>query len=179
MREIVLPADELNEFDLPRVCVVTGQTDGVGFHPVKFAWYPRWVAVFVLINLLLAAIIALALTKRVKGQLPFTEEAFRAWRRGVVYFNLSLAATIGLFVGGIALLVSETIEPGLGLMGLSLAVPIFVWVKFLRNRGPVVQRIADGRITLKLPSHEAVRLLKEHLVAGRQGALRGSMKQSA
>jgi hypothetical protein len=181
MREIILPADELNEFDLPRVCVVTGQTENVVFKPVNFAWYPRWVAIFVLINLLIAAIIAFALTKKVKGHLPFTEEAFKAWRTGITLFALSVVAAIGLFIGGIIMLASHS--EGLGVVALvaALAVPIFVGVKFLRHKGPVVQRIADGQITLKLPSDEAVMRIEQHMVSGRKAprAVAGGLQPSA
>jgi hypothetical protein len=168
MREIILPADELNEFDLPRVCVVTGQTENVVFKPVKFSWYPRWVAVFILLNLLIAAIIAFALTKRVKGHLPFTEEAFKAWRTGITLFALSIVGAFGLFVGGMFLLGSDYPALGAAALVATVAVPTAVGVLLVRHKGPVVQRIADGRITLKLPSDTAVEMIKRHLVSGQK-----------
>lgn len=166
MREIVLPADELNEFDLPRVCVVTGQTENVEFKPVKFAWYPRWVAALVIVNVLIAAIVATILTRRVKGHLPFTEEAYKSWRMGRVFLVLSILGAVALFVASCVALAEDT--PQLGVLGivLSFAVPITVGILFVRNKGPVVQRIADGRITLKLPSEEAVLRIEQHMVAG-------------
>lgn len=168
MREIDLPADELNEFDLPRVCVVTGQTENVEFKAVKFAWYPRWIAALVIVNVLIAAIVATIMTRRVKGHLPFTEEAYKSWWMGRVIFGLSFLVAIALFIGGIVM-----IDKGPGaavalLMVLALATPIAAFVIFARNRGPVVQRIADGRITLKLPSEEAVLRIEQHLVASQE-----------
>jgi hypothetical protein len=171
MHEIVLPADELNEFDLPRVCVVTGQTENVEFRPVKFSWYPPWVAVFILINLLIAAIIALAMTKKVQGSLPFTEEAYKAWKAGQLYFALSLVAGFVMFAAGIGVMANELIVPGALLLVLAFALPIFVGVRFTRHKGPVVKKIADGQITLKLPSDDAVRMILEHLNAGRGARL--------
>jgi hypothetical protein len=181
MREIILPADELNEFDLPRVCVVTGQTENVVFKPVNFSWYPRWVVVFVLINLLIAAIIAFALTKKVKGHLPFTEEAFKAWRMGLVFFALSILAGLGLFVGAMFLLGSGRGELGVAALVAAVGVPVAVSLRFVRHKGPVVQRIADGRITLKLPSDFAVELIERHLVSGQKAprAISGGIQQSA
>jgi hypothetical protein len=168
MREIVLPADELNEFDLPRVCVVTGQTENIEFKPVKFAWYPRWIAALVIVNVLIAAIVAAILTRRVKGHLPFTEEAYKSWRMGRVFFALSIVGALALFVASCVALADSTPQLGVVGMVLSLAIPITVGVLFVRNKGPVVQRIADGRITLKLPSEEAVLRIQQHLVAGRR-----------
>jgi hypothetical protein len=165
MPQIVLPADELNEFDLPRVCVITGQTENVEFKPVKFAWYPRWIVALVIVNVLIAAIVAQVLTRRVKGHLPFTPEAYKAWRMGRVYFGLSFVVAIGmLIVSGIAM---EKL-PALGLLVILLAVatPITAGLLFVRNKGPVVQRIEEGRITLKLPSEEAALRIQEHLNAG-------------
>jgi len=165
--QIDLPENELNEFDLPRVCIVTGATDGVVFKPVKFSWYPSWVSVLVIINVLIAAIVASILTRRVKGQLPFTEESFKAWKRGQLFFALSIVAAIALFVGGFVLSFNQ--PGGLGALGilLAIAVPIVVYRKYLRNRAPVVKRIADGRVTLVLPSDAAVEAIRNHLFAGK------------
>lgn len=167
MSKIVLPADEMNEFDLPRVCIVTGQTEGVVFKDVKFAWYPRWVSLFVIINVLLAAIIAYALTKRVKGQLPFTEEAWKQWRQGRILFGLSFLAAFILFGVGISLMSNGHQELGVLGMGLMIAVPIAAYVLFARNKGPIVMRIADGQVTLKIPSDFAADAISQHLVAGK------------
>lgn len=165
MPNIILPADELNEFDLPRVCVVTGQTENVEFKPVKFAWYPRWIAALVIINLLIAAIVASIMTRRVKGHLPFTEEAYKAWWRGRILFGLSFLVMIAVMIGGIVVM-DRTPPLGLGLVLLSIATPIVTYFVFARNRGPVVQRIADGTITLKLPSEQAVMTIQDHMNAG-------------
>ena len=167
MHTIVLPADELNEFDLPRVCVVTGQTEGVEFKPVKFAWYPRWVAALVIVNVLIAAIVASILTQRVKGHLPFTEEAHKSWRTGRILFALSFVAAIALFVAGVVVVDKQSALGGM-MMVLAVAAPIAAYLLFARNKGPVVQRIKDGSITLKFPSEEAVLRFQEHLSAGLQ-----------
>jgi hypothetical protein len=77
---VEIPVNEMSSFDLPKVCLVTGATENVVFKPVKFSWYPRWIAVFILVGWPIALILALTLTKRVKGELPFTEEAYRRWK---------------------------------------------------------------------------------------------------
>ncbi|XXF78697.1 hypothetical protein P2318_02765 [Myxococcaceae bacterium GXIMD 01537] len=175
---VTVPEGELSSFDLPRVCVVTGETEGVEFRPVKFSWYPRWVMLLVLFNLLIAAIVAMALTKKVKGELPFSEAAWTAWKRGQALFALSCVLAIAAFVGGIALLVGDNGGLGVAAMVLAIALPVGVGVAFLANRGPVVQRIADGTITLKLPSAQAAHRIELHLAAGSQRP-RAALSRSA
>ncbi|WNG50613.1 hypothetical protein F0U60_45675 [Archangium minus] len=179
MPQLVLPANEMNEFDLPRVCIVTGQTEGVVFKDVKFSWYPRWVSLFVVLNVLIAALIAFALTKRAKGQLPFTEDAWKQWKRGQLLFGFSVVLAIVLCMGSFFLLMSglrENGTPGLGAPGivLAFALPITVWFLFLRNKGPLVERIAEGQVTLKIPSDFAADTIARHLVAGQ--ALPGAQR---
>jgi hypothetical protein len=176
MNKLVLPVNEMNEFDLPRVCIVTGQTEGVVFKDVKFSWYPRWVVIFVLVNVLLAAIIGLILTKKAKGQLPFTEEAWKKWKQGQLFFGLSCVMAILTFVGGISMMAAGRSEFGVTGVVLTFAVPITIWARFVRNKGPMVERIDDGQVTLKIPSDFAADAISRHLVAG-QGTLkaRGSM----
>jgi hypothetical protein len=166
MQPVAIPTNELNEFDLPRVCVVTGERNGVVFKNVKFSWYPPWVAVFILVNVLVAAVIALILTKRVKGQLPFTEEAYARWRRGQLLFGLSFVALIGLLVGSGVLMATEyQALGGLAILA-AIAVPIVAWVVFARNTGPKVTKIDDVSIYLNLPSAGAAEQIEQHLHSG-------------
>jgi hypothetical protein len=162
--------------------VVTGQTENVEFKPVNFSWYPRWVVVLVLLNLLIAAIVAFALTRRVKGSLPFTEEAYKAWKVGQVLFALSIVVCIATLIVGVILMSNRMEWLGFATLMMAIGVPIFVGVRFMRHKGPVVQKIADGEITLKLPSEKAVQAIQQHLIAGlhaRGAALQGVKKQSA
>jgi hypothetical protein len=163
MPQIVIPDNELNAFDLPRVCVVTGQSQNVVFKPVKFSWYPRWIGVLVLVNVLLAVIVASIMTKRVKGELPFTEEAWAAWRKGRMLMAFSVIGAIALFVGGAVLMANDLPAPGVVGLVASLVLPIVIGVKFLRNKGVTCAKIADGKTTLTIPSEEAAIAIQRHL----------------
>jgi hypothetical protein len=170
-RTVEIPNNELTQFDLPRICVVTGATDNVEFKPVKFAWYPRWVALLVLCNLLIAVIVAAILTKRVKGELPFTEEAHRRWRTGQIAFGLSVVLALVTLFASIGFLVAETssgVSQGIGLLLLlaTFVIPTVVGLTMYRGRGPVVLKITDTHITLKLPNPAAAERISEHLVSG-------------
>jgi len=166
MAQITLPDNELNSFDLPRVCVVTGATQGVVFKPVKFAWYPRWVAAFILVNVLVMAVVAAIMTKRVQGELPFTEEAFAAWRKGRILFGVSIFLAICLLCGGVGLLASDVPVPGIAALVVMLGLPIGVWVGFLKGNNITCTRIADGYTTLTIPSDAAAASIQAHLTGG-------------
>lgn len=166
MTEVTIPERELNSFDLPRVCILTGNREGVTFRPVKFAWYPRWVVILIVVNLLVAAIVAFALTKRVRGELPFTEQAWLTWRRGRVLFPSSIVFAVGLLFGGLFLLAADHAVLGIVALVLAIAVPVAVWAAFLRGRNLMVSKIADGSIVLRTPSAVAAREIEAHLHGG-------------
>jgi hypothetical protein len=170
MAVVQIPVNELTQFDLPKVCVVTGRTDGVVFKPVKFQWYPRWIAVFAFAPLIMV-IVMMALMRRVKGELPFTEEAHAAWRKGQLMLTLSIVGAFVLFFGAMGAFGNNV--PVLGLLMLAAAVgtPIFVGVR-VRGRGVSCLKIADGSIALKIPNEGAAMQLSEHLrgSAGRKAA---------
>ncbi|WP_147441749.1 hypothetical protein [Corallococcus exercitus] len=167
MHQIDVPSGELNEFDLPPVCVVTGERQGVVFKPVKFSWYPRWIGFLFLLNVLIAIIVASAMTKRVKGTLPFTEEAWSRWRRGQILTSISAVTALALLVTAIALLVAEEPLPlGLVVLALGVAVPLLTWIFFARGRGPQVLRIDKDAIALAIPNADAARTIMDYFVAG-------------
>ncbi|WP_223641987.1 hypothetical protein [Corallococcus sp. EGB] len=168
MHHVELPVGELNEFDLPPVCIVTGeQGEGVVFKPVKFVWHPRWIGLLIFCNALIALIVALAMTKRVKGALPFTEEAWSLWKRGQVIMGVSAVTTIALLLTSLSLLASRHPSP-LGFLALvsAVALPVLAWFFFLRGRGPQVRRIDKGTIALAIPNRDAARALMGHFQAG-------------
>ncbi len=178
MTELSIPDAELNEFDLPRVCVVTGNTTDVVFKKVKFQWYPPWVGVFVLVNPIIFAIIATIMMKRSAGQLPFTEEAHAAWKRGQLALGLSIVGAVFTLIGGVALMANEQMVPGVLLLVLTLAVPIAVGVTMSRGRGPRVVRIKDGLTVIRVPSAQGAQAIAAHLSQGGRRAP-GPVVQSA
>jgi hypothetical protein len=166
MATVHIPINELTSFDLPRVCLITGATEDVVFKPVKFSWYPRWVAVFIIFNLIIAAILAMVLTKRAKGELPFTEEAHRRWKRGQTLLALSILAAIGLLFGGIYFLTVDIAPAGLALWVLAVAVPIVVGLKFVRGKRVLCVKIDAQTVSLRIPSESAALAITQHLHAG-------------
>lgn len=176
-RDITIPNDELTEFDLPRVCVLTGESQGVVFKDVKFAWYPPWVAALVVVNVIVMAFVAWVLTKRATGKLPFTEAAWAAWRKGRVIQVLSVLGGIILFIAGVFLMASAkaqataVLAAGGLLLVASIAVPVMLWRRFVKGKTLQVRRITRTHITLRLPSDEACATLQAHLSGGRRAQM--------
>jgi hypothetical protein len=165
---VAIPKSELNEFSLPRVCVVTGEQGPVTFQPVRFQWNPPWIAIFALAPLLFL-IFMLAFRKTASGTLPFSDagwEAVKAARRNVLIAVVGLifgcigAGALAGAVGGdsAALLVVGVVIVGI------LAVVIFS-VR-VRKVFPTVQKIDDQFVHLKLASPQAESLFQAHLSAG-------------
>ena len=143
MTEISIPDNEMNEFDLPRVDIVTGSTDGVVFKPVKFQ----------------------LLTRRTEGELPFTEGSYATWRRGRLVLTLSIVAAFFLLAGG-AILLNDSGVLGAVLILTAIAAPIAVGLTMVRGKGPRVVRIDKGFTVLRVPSAEAASILQAHLTSG-------------
>ncbi|MCP3165099.1 hypothetical protein [Myxococcus qinghaiensis] len=167
--DVVIPKNELSEFDLPRVCVITGQTEGISFKPVKFAWYPRWLLIFVPFAALIVLLIAIALTKRAKGTLPFSEEGWARWQRSKLLFGLSFLGTIAILVGGIAVFAGRSDgTPILVAVLLAVLLPVVAYYAVMKGRVPLVKRIDNRHLTLSLPSESAATTITAHLSSGRR-----------
>ena len=166
MATIQIPSQEMTEFDLPRVCVITGDTEGVVFKDVKFQWYPRWIGALVIINLLVAAVVAMAMTKKVKGKLPFTEAGHAAWKKGQLMTGLSIVGALVMLVGAGFAFGNEIPALGVLLLGLMVAVPVAAYFLWAKGRRLGCTRIADGQITLSIPSEAAALAIRTHLHAG-------------
>lgn len=78
---------------LPAVCMRCGAPSSQRVRR-QFSWYPRWIAVLVLINLLVFAIVALVMTKRVTLEVPMCDRHRNHWLK-------RLLANPGVFFGGV------------------------------------------------------------------------------
>jgi hypothetical protein len=159
-----LAINEMTEFDLPRVCVITGNTEGVIFKDVKFQWYPRWIGAFGIAPIIMIIMMSI-LMRRAKGKLPFTEAAWDAWQRGKILMGLSIVVGIAMLFGGIFLMEKSGAAGGL-LLFLAVALPIAVGVTQLRGKGVTCIKIDKTTLQLKFPSDEAANKFRAHLRGG-------------
>ncbi len=169
--KVEIPDNEMNEFGLPRVCVVTGSTENVSFQKVNFQWYPQWLAVFACVPLLMAILITV-LMRRTKGELPFSESAWAAYKKGKLLLTLSILGALGLFFVGIFAFSIKGIGGALGgaCILAAISTPIAVGIIFVKGKGPKCTRIDKGLTHLTLPSAEAAEKIRQHLSAGARAA---------
>jgi len=174
MSALTLPVNELSSFDLPPVCLITGERTGVSFRKVKFAWYPRWVAALIFVpfgGLLLAAIVAMILTKKASGELPFSDAGWSKWRLAKIMVGLDILWVIVALFGGIAVL--SNAEGGVlsfagPLIFFSMVgVPVAVYFLFQRKKMVTPTRITETELTINIPSEEAAMAIRQHLTGGR------------
>jgi len=166
MAKLSLPKDELNSFDLPSICVVTGQTEGVTFRKVKFSWYPRWINLFAVVALFIMAILSLVLRKYAKGELPFTDEGWKRWKSAQVSLGLSVVGCMLTFFLGVGVFSNRSTELGMMLFLLSVGLPVGVWLGYAKSRSLRVLKIDDTHLFLDIPSDEAAFRIQQHLKGG-------------
>ena len=134
---------------------------------MKFQWYPRWISILACAPLL-AVIVMMILMRRTNGTLPFSADAWAAWKKGKLIFALTLLVAI---LAGIPVMAIAGDQFGLvavfAILALVIAAPIAAWVTFLRNRGPVCTKIDKGLTFLKIPSDSTAQRIQQHLSAGR------------
>ena len=170
MALLKLPINEMSSFDLPPVCLITGERNDVTFRRVRFSWYPRWVPVLILVptgGLLLALIVALILAKRAAGELPFSDEGWSRWRRAKLMVPVAVLWVIVAMLGGVFFLSSE--QTALGLLALltMVGVPLVLYLTVQRGRMVTPASITDTEIALNVPSLQAALAIREHLHSGR------------
>jgi hypothetical protein len=162
---IELALAEMTEFDLPRVCVLTGATSRVVFKDVKFQWYPRWIGAFGVAPFIMIILMA-TLTRRAQGKLPFTEEAWDAWQRAKLFSGLSLLGGLAFMFFSFFLFSEERVSAGVVCIAFAIALPVAVGITQLRGRGVTCVKIDQSSIHLKIPSDEAARHFSRHLKGG-------------
>lgn len=166
---IKIPVNELTQFDLPKVCVMTGATEGVEFRPVKFQWYPPWLGILIVVNVLVAAIVISVMTKKAKGELPMTHEAWAKWKKWKMLTVFSVLGFIGGVVLSLVLLMTEVAALG-GVLFFATLIQLIVCLVVTRKAGPQVKEIKDNVVTLQLPMADVAATFTAHLTGGARRA---------
>ena len=95
MANVTIPVNEMNSFDLPKVCVITGSKDNITFQDKKFSWVPPWARLF-------GALIQALVARRANGQLPFSPEGWEKHKGAGRWMALGIVGMFAIwFLGGI------------------------------------------------------------------------------
>ncbi|MBK8169480.1 MAG: hypothetical protein IPK60_03945 [Sandaracinaceae bacterium] len=169
MTPISIPINEMTAFDLPKVCVSTGSTSNIVFKPVKFQWYPKWIAIFAIAPLIMV-IVMLVMMRRVNGELPFSEDGWKQWKKNKLISGLGVAFAITCWVGAafsLGAVADSNASPVFAiLLGVVGLVALIVAVRMAQRGGPLVTKIDKTVIELKIPSADAASAISQHLMGG-------------
>ena len=166
---VVLPKTAVTEFDLPRVCVATGATEGVQYRKVKFTFIPMWARMSVAFCGLIGVILMMLNTRRVEADVPFTDDAWTRYQR-------AKWVPLVLILGGIPLMILPVlISPDLALVGfvafLAIVIGAVVYATtVLKEAGPLCKNIDEESITLDIPNAEAAAAIEQRLAGGGRAA---------
>lgn len=169
MASVCLDREEVEEEDLPAVCMCCGAPATQHVRKV-FSWYPPWVLVLLLAGVIPFAIVASVLSKRMRIAAPLCGAHKGHWFRRALLVWLSLLALIVLSIGLIVLVSMANRQLGHGgdLSGwvcLGIVVLLVGWIVLVAVQQYTAIRpteITDLRMTLTSVSPEFVQALQEH-----------------
>jgi hypothetical protein len=103
MAQIRLDRDEVRKKRLPGVCMRCGQPAAL-YKDKKFAWYPPWIGVMVLVAVPVYIILALVMTKRMTVSAPLCEAHKNHWLVRTLVSLVGLALVLLLCFGALILI---------------------------------------------------------------------------
>ena len=146
MVRFTLPANELNHFDLPAVCLVTGSEREVSFHTVHFA--------------------GSLVSQAVHGELPFTDVGWRRHRlAALAWIGVQSVASLGTLSGIIALAAGAEGVGAVLLLG-TVLLGAGLWLLGVRGRRVVCRRLTPALVQLEVPDASAAEVVDRYRHAG-------------
>ncbi|WP_020475928.1 Coa1/Tim21 domain-containing protein [Zavarzinella formosa] len=171
MAKVTLTEYECRKNLLPDVCMKCGEPADTRVKR-NFSWYPPWVMVLVLAGVLVAAIVALILTKKMSVRAPMCDLHKDHWSKRTMWTLITFGILAVLGIGGIVILGAVENGPnkdsftglicGGGVFGL-LAWLILVVIFQSTMIKPTL--ITDKKITLVKVHPEFVRALEDDRAA--------------
>jgi hypothetical protein len=150
MSALIIPVSDGLPAELPPICVVTGDVADLRSDVRQWSWTPPWTwLVFVLASPLVGVLCRIALRRRVTMELPFTDGAWRAWRRGVWLRRGAVTSAFVGVLGGVLLAGVETLGALTFLVCFGAAAAMLI--VSVACPGPVLQEVTSDRILLRLP----------------------------
>lgn len=192
--ELVIPQDYSSSRDLPAICVVTGETEGVSFHHVRLrapavgggGILLRGVGAVALFAATGAHLSHAALTHPGGGddsgpqswvcELPFTKAAFDAWERAqTIAMRTTVGGAILSAIGvAVSIAVGTSLEAVLGVIGsilLLFAFGLAARRSALAAPGPRCITLGRENLVIDIPSATAAETIARHLEKLKIGAI--------
>lgn len=119
--------------DLPMVCMCCGAPATV-VRTRRMSWYPRWVWLLILVNLLVLLIVAMILTKRATLQAPLCDEHKNHWSKRMLIGFGSFVLLVLFIIGEVVVMsnASRQIQDSMGGFAfLAGAVAVLAWLILL------------------------------------------------
>ncbi len=164
MPTVSLGRYEIEEYDPPEVCMKCGAPSSVVIRRT-FSWYPPWVIITILAGLLIYAILAMVLTKRMTVRVPLCEEHKGHWTKRTIITLLGFLGVLIFLSLAIAASVSDDVLPEVAYVCWSLTVVLLVaWlilVVVLQQSAIRPTEITDRSITLTGVSAGYIEALRE------------------
>lgn len=126
--------------ELPDICVKCARTDDLVMRPQSFAWYPRWVFLFLFCNVIIFAIVGTIVQKKGKLTLPICSDCQAKWKQGSLIWGLSILGmfTLPFIIGamtnfGVGVFLFFATLVGCIVVNLMVLRPRSVWAKKIDN----------------------------------------------
>lgn len=158
---VTLPVEAFNSFDLPPICFITGEREGVVWRKKVFRWTPPWILLLI-ICFPVGVLVSVWLHRAVRVQVPVTEAARVRWLFAEQAGGL---AVLGALLGGFAAFSfaatgSASIATALAIA--SAVFPLGLFVVAWRYQGPRVRRIDEAGVELVLRREAVADALRAH-----------------
>lgn len=165
MSTVHIPRAAGRQLGLPRVCVATGATEGVGQHDVTFHFVPLGARLSLAFCGLLGVVVFLVMRERAALSLPFTDAAWAKFRTArTISAVLAGAVVVGVVALVVPLFARMAIPLGLGALLFLAALTAFIvhHETFMRSVGPVCRELTAEHVVLELPSAAAAAAIRDH-----------------
>jgi hypothetical protein len=159
MASVRLGRYEVEDYDLPRVCMRCGER-AVTYKQHRFRWFPAWLIVTFPLGILPYIILTEVMTKRMAVRVPYCEKhQKRPWWPILVYAAILIALVV--LTLGLMVLLHRSVAGGFICLGGFVA--FFVWcmaAAVIGTPGIRPTEITDNGITLKGVSDEFIQALE-------------------
>jgi hypothetical protein len=166
-----MPTVKLSDYEckrdlLPDVCMFCGAPAATRLRRT-FTWTPGWVWILLLVNLIVLAVVAMLVTKKMTVNVPVCEEHEGYWRRKNLLMLMSLLGVTLICIGGVVIVTTQDQRGNDDLTGwacggsIAFAVVWLIFVGVLSTRGVRPVHITEDTVQLTAVHDDFIAALRE------------------